>query len=127
MVVVGGPGPCYMHWYVLPCYTQPIHWVAHELTHLRRVEWFEGVRLRRCLRRLDSTKLAAPGASVPQEHDRSRSPIPALPDVGTLRLFAHGVQVQLLQRRLKLFVLPGREQEVNARQKQGQQRASGKP
>ena len=69
------------------------------------MERLERVRLGRRLRGLHRAKLAPPCASVPQQHDGARTPVPALSDIGALRLLTHRVQVKLLQRGLELFVL----------------------
>ena len=69
------------------------------------MEGLERVWLRRRLRRLHRAKLAAPRARVPQQHDGAGAPVPALPDVGALGLFAHRVQVELFQRGLEYLVL----------------------
>eukprot|EP00967_Tisochrysis_lutea_P093905 scaffold136168_cov32-Tisochrysis_lutea.AAC.5 len=62
------------------------------------------IRIRRRGSRVgvDGAELAATGARVAEEHYGSRSPVPALADVGALRLLAHGVELELRERRLEL-------------------------
>lgn len=57
----------------------------------------ERVRWGRRLRRLYRAELASARARVPQEHDRSGAPVPALADIRALRFLAHGVKIQLSQ------------------------------
>ncbi|KFY37782.1 hypothetical protein V494_04630, partial [Pseudogymnoascus sp. VKM F-4513 (FW-928)] len=92
----------------------PIHTRQHHipepppLQRLRRILRLMRIQRRhiprplRLARRLDRTESAAPRTRIAHEHNRRRRArlvrsAPALPDVGTPRLFAHGVQPQTAQ------------------------------
>ena len=51
---------------------------------------------------LDGAKAASAGAGVSQDHEGCRTRLPALPDVGTARLLAHGMEVEAAHDALQL-------------------------
>mmetsp|Transcript_22100 Transcript_22100/g.50052 ORF Transcript_22100/g.50052 Transcript_22100/m.50052 type:complete len:319 (+) Transcript_22100:336-1292(+) len=92
-----------------------VHASQHHIRYVPRLErlccleGLEGIRRGGLQVRLDGAESAATSARVPQEHDCTRSPIPALADVRALSFLADSVQSERLHRRfqlVKLGVLP---------------------
>ena len=50
---------------------------------------------------LDGAEAAAARAHIAEQHQRGRARAPALPDIGTARLFADGAQLELTEQALQ--------------------------
>ena len=82
---------------------------AHRFDRVRDARRLRHVELARPPVR-DGAVRACAGADVAQDHERRRSVVPALPDVGAARFLADGVELQLLHEPLEAQIVlrPGR-------------------